>query len=82
MGEEDRKAVLSLQKQGIRFTFMDFRKGAWTELSKPLFATKQTKRKPAPASDAMPVKKPKKVKPGYKKKAMADQTTSRRRKRK
>ncbi|MDZ5782965.1 DEAD/DEAH box helicase [Marinococcus luteus] len=82
MGEDDRKAVLSLQKQGIRFTFMDFRKGTWTELSKPLFATKQTKRKPAPAPDAMPVKKPKKVKPGYKKKAMADQTASRRRKRK
>lgn len=82
MGEEDRRAVLSLQKQGIRFTFMDFRKGTWTELSKPLFASAQTKRKPAPAPDSMPVKKPKKVKPGYKKKAMADQSMSRRRKRK
>ncbi|MGY4690330.1 DEAD/DEAH box helicase [Salibacterium sp. K-3] len=60
--------VAKLQEQGIRCRFIDFKKEEFKPLDNPLIQDKrQNRRSQEPAGNQR--KKPKKVKPGYKKKA-------------
>ncbi|SFP21365.1 DEAD/DEAH box helicase [Salibacterium halotolerans] len=59
--------VAKLQDQGITCEFLDFKKGEFTPMDDPLHKSLKKKNKPSDAGAG--VKKPKKVKPGYKKKA-------------
>ncbi|WP_368504785.1 DEAD/DEAH box helicase [Alkalihalophilus sp. As8PL] len=82
--QNDQQAVEKLLKRGIKFTYYDFKKGEWLKLDKPPLGVPGKRQKPTSNQEATtkgPKKetvntgtgkakaKPKKVKPGYKKKA-------------
>ncbi|BAB05104.1 DEAD/DEAH box helicase [Halalkalibacterium halodurans] len=79
---EDEQAVHKLMKRGIQFTYYDLKKGEWQKLDKPpLGVPGEKRRKEDKGLEAPIVKKAKKVKPGYKKKARLAQADQQRRQR-
>ncbi|WP_017728361.1 DEAD/DEAH box helicase [Halalkalibacterium ligniniphilum] len=83
----DEQAIQKLIKRGISFTYFDYKKGEWQQLEKAPLGV-PGKRKPAKGSAATStstgkaIAKPKKVKPGYKKKARMKKEQEERRQRK
>lgn len=70
-GGENQEAIQRLMKKGITFSYVDLKKGEWVSLEKPpvgLGRSPVRKNQPQKGKQAA-VAKPKKVKPGYKKKA-------------
>ncbi|WP_026674682.1 DEAD/DEAH box helicase [Alkalihalobacterium bogoriense] len=82
--EQDHASIEKLMKRGIDFSFSDVKKGEWVELEKPRLAS-LTRAKKSTASpqggQGVAKAKPKKVKPGYKKKARWEQEKVARRQR-
>ncbi|UTR09380.1 DEAD/DEAH box helicase [Evansella sp. LMS18] len=77
VGREDQHPVSKLEKQGIKFVYRELKKGEWVELEK----RKRPQPKKETGEAARAIAKPKKVKPGYKKKARFKQEKEERRKR-
>ncbi|PYZ98663.1 DEAD/DEAH box helicase [Alteribacter lacisalsi] len=66
-GRSDQAAVEKLESQGITFLHKDLKKGEWVDLEQK-FRRRKTQGKPEPEQVTMKTAKPKKIKPGYKKK--------------
>ncbi|WP_078552799.1 DEAD/DEAH box helicase [Bacillus alkalicellulosilyticus] len=69
--DADQLAIQKLMKRGVDFSFADVKKGEWVTIEKPRFGSKDPRTKRATVQGGMGAakSKPKKVKPGYKKKA-------------
>ncbi|WP_096434629.1 DEAD/DEAH box helicase [Alteribacter populi] len=69
MNRKDQQSVEKLENQGISFVYKDISKGDWIDLEQKM-RRKRTKKKSEPSNEVLiKTPKPKKVKPGYKKKA-------------
>ncbi|UOE95693.1 DEAD/DEAH box helicase [Alkalihalobacillus sp. LMS39] len=82
--EQDHASIEKLMKRGIDFSFSDVKKGEWVELEKPRLGSLTRTKKTTSSSQAghgVARAKPKKVKPGYKKKARWEQEKVARRER-
>lgn len=65
-GRSDQASIEKLERQGINFEYKELRKGEWSTVEKRTYTP--GKKRPAASGTAAKVKRPKKVKPGYKKK--------------
>jgi len=79
----DEEALVRLDKMGIDFTYMDIHKGNWVEIAERNRRKNRTKTVSEEELKARQlVRKPQKVKPGYKKKMQAQREQIKRRERK
>lgn len=78
--EEDVKLISKLEEKGITFAYMDIKNGEWIEAKPWNKRHLRTRRSPGTDEEAWKrVRKPKKVKPGYKKKMKKQQAAIKRR---